>query len=511
MSMRAIDSFDEQGSSLAEAPQYEGTTDELTELGNAEHIARAHAGKILFVTSWEEFIVYDGACWQLDTSKTKATELAIDTIRKLHEEACARRDAACAEYELIEDKKSDEARAAEQRVKRAAARVHWYKTSMSNAKLGAALNLARSQPGLSCTHTDLDAHPFLFNVKNGTIDLQTGRLRPHDPRDLITKIANVSYNPRAACPQFDAFLTWAMRGDENLLGYLRRTAGYALTGTSREHILIFHHGDGKNGKSTYTKLLGKMMGAYCVAAPRGLLVARNNGAEPHPADLARLYGARLVLCAELQENQSLDESKLKDLTGGDVISVRRMHENFWDMTPTHTMSVHGNHKPVIKGTDGGIWRRIKMVPWLAIVDPSKVDAKLPEKLERELPGILAWAVRGCLEWLKHGLGEPPAVKEATEEFRTESDYFGEFLRSRCVFEPEARIARSKLRKEYEDWCDEVGAQPIGPRRIADRLKRSGITRTSVRAPTATGVIPVDGWKGVRIRTEFDVPVEEAAE
>lgn len=508
--MRAVEEFDHQGGSLAEAPQYEGTTKELTELGNAEHVASAHVEHLRFVPKWGSFIVYDGKRWELDEHDTKTRALVVETIRVLYAEASAKLAAAQAAYDLIEDKKSDEAQKAEAVLKRAVAREAWYGRSQSARCVGATLQLTRSQPGVACAYTELDQDPWLFNVANGTIDLRTGRLRPHDPADLITKMAGVVYNSRALCPMFDGFLKWAMRDDENLIGYLRRTAGYALTGTSREHVLLFHHGDGQNGKSTYAKTLGEMMGEYCVAAPRSLLIARP-GAEPHLAEMARLYGARLAFCAEVQENQSLDEAKIKDLTGGDVISVRRMNENPWDMTPTHTLSVHGNHKPVIKGTDGGIWRRIKLIPWLATVEPGKADTALPEKLKRELPGILAWAVRGCLEWQKNGIGEPPAVQDATAEFRIESDFFGEFARSRCVLEVDATIARSKLRKEYEDWCNEVGTQPVGPRRIAERLRKLGASRTSVRGLSSGGVLTwVDGWKGVRLRLATD-HVEEAAE
>ncbi len=197
----------------------------------------------------------------------------------------------------------------------------------------------------------------------------------------------------------------------------------------------------------------------------------------------------------MPENVELAEAKVKDLTGGDTLSVRRMSENFWDLVPTHTLHAAGNHKPTVRGTDGGIWRRIKLVPWLNEIAAADRDQDLGAKLKKELPGILAWAVKGCLEWLKTGLREPAEVTEAGAEYRSESDVLGAFLATQCVFETEARSACKYLRKAYDTWCEEMGYRSVGARILGRRLRERGVEDTTVRADGRA----VQGWRGVRLK------------
>jgi putative DNA primase/helicase len=282
--------------------------------------------------------------------------------------------------------------------------------------------------------------------------------------------------------------------------YLQRLVGYTLTGTTQEHVLVFHYGStGSNGKSTFLAALRTLMGDYGCSAPRSLLFEPKNGAEPHPTELARLYGKRLATCAEVPENAELAEAKVKDLTGGDVLSVRRMNENFWDLVPSHTLHAAGNHKPIIRGTDGGIWRRIKLVPWLNQVAEADKDHDLKTKLEREQPGILAWAVRGCLEWQRTGLDEPTDVTDAGLEYRSESDVLGAFFDGQCVFEADARFSCKYLRKAYETWCEDLGHRSVGARILGRRLREKGVTDITVRVDGR----PAQGWHGVRLKTTIE--------
>jgi len=329
-------------------------------------------------------------------------------------------------------------------------------------------------------------------------------LQAHDPADLITQVSPIEWSDHASSPTWDAFVSMVMGGQQDMVGYLQRLVGYALTSLTTEHILAFFYGGGLNGKSTFMQAIRLVFGEYACAAPRDLLFQDKHG-QRHPDELARLYGKRLAVCAEIGEYSKFDEAKVKDLTGGDVVAVRRMRENFWDLTPTHTLFISGNHKPNVEGDDLGIWRRVRLVPWTVTIPSELVDKNLPEKLRLELPGILRWAANGCLEWQRLGLFEPQAVIDATAEYRTESDVLGAFLSGHVVFEPEARCTRMALRELYEAWCKESGHFPLGARKMAQRLREHGVADGKVRE----GVRVKDGWCGMRLKSTMEM-VEASA-
>jgi len=194
-----------------------------------------------------------------------------------------------------------------------------------------------------------------------------------------------------------------------------------------------------------------------------------------------------------------DEALVKDLTGDDVIRCRRMREDFWEYVPTHKLMMYGNHKPLIRGDDEGIWRRMRLIPWLITIPENERDTQLLEKLRAEWPGILAWAVRGCIAWQTQGLREPAAVRGATKAYREESDALGEFLRLRVTFDAAATIGRRELREAYESHAKESGAEPVGAKRFAGRLREHGVSETTVRRGSSV----VDGWRGVRLASDAE--------
>ena len=380
-------------------------------------------------------------------------------------------------------------------IKQARANLAHAMASQNTSKLDALVRLARTSPKLAISHQELDADPWALNVDNGTLDLRAGRLRPHRREDLITKLAPVAFDLGAACPTWNGFLDRAMGGDAELVDFLQRMSGYALTGDVGEHVLAFCFGGGANGKSTFLSTIHAMLGDYASPAPRGLLF-RSRG-ERHPTELASLHGRRFVTCSEIEDGQAFDEALVKDLTGGDAIECRRMREDFWAFQPTHKLFIAGNHKPTVRGDDEGIWRRMRLVPWVVTIPEAERDTLLPQKLRAELPGILAWAVRGCLAWQAKGLGAPASVRAATDAYRQESDALGEYLRLTVVFEAGATIARKELRESYEAFCHECGAEPFGAKRFAARLRERSVSDATVRR----GARVLDGWKGVRLATE----------
>jgi putative DNA primase/helicase len=466
---------------------------EQTDLSNSERFVREHAGKLRFVGSWQKWIAWNRTHWSTDLVGV-AEHLAKGTVRTMLSEASTGLAGAGAAFERA-DEDADLLQLAKERQQRATADLSWALESHSAVRLGAMVKLARSAPELAITHEELDTDPWRFNVANGTIDLRTGALRPHDPKDLITKIAPIEYDPSAKCPTWDAFLDHAQRGNSEMLEFIRRAIGYCLTGVIRDHILLFLYGPANTGKSTFFRIVHELHGSYGVRAPRSLLFASRG--ERHPTELATLHGARFVSCNEIDESATFDEALVKDLTGGENIATRRMREDFWTFRPTHKLAIGGNYKPRVRNFDDAIRRRLRLIPW--VVKPAIVDTQLFEKLRAELPGILAWAVRGCLEWQRDGLGEPVVVRDATDAYQDESDPLREFFDRHCIFAPDERIARRQLRFAYEEYAKENGAEPLGAKRFAAGLRLRGAIDVNVRH---NGKV-LDGWGGVRLATEAE--------
>jgi putative DNA primase/helicase len=240
-------------------------------------------------------------------------------------------------------------------------------------------------------------------------------------------------------------------------------------------MLLMLYGKGANGKSTFLNALIDLLGpGYAMQAADGLLMAKNS--ESHPTDRADLYGKRFVSSVEVDDNRRLAESRVKQLTGGDAIRARRMREDFWQFKPTHKLWLAANHMPVIKGTDLGIWRRVKLVPFTVTIPISERDPDLPAKLAAERAGILAWAVRGCLDWQREGLAEPEEVTAATDEYRDEMDTLGEFLAGHCIEGSAYTTRAADMLKAYSSWCYDAGEKQIGQRRLGKALSERGFER-----------------------------------
>jgi putative DNA primase/helicase len=482
---------------------------EKTDAANADAVVRSYPNTFLYVVEWEMWIIWDGTRWHLPGGKTGAKDQVVHriirTARVRYISAKTRLAALEEEAKTVltaHGKDSAQFEAITLACKSQMGLIKWLEASQNSSRVSGCEMLLRGQ--LAVHKDTLDAHPWLFNVANGTVDLRTGKLRPHDRTDLLTQMSDIEYDPEAKAPHWERLLATAMAGDESMVLYLQRLIGYTLTGTTQEHMLVFHYGHtGSNGKSTFLAALRNLLGEYGCAAPKNLLFEPKNGADPHPTELARLYGKRLATCSEVPENVELAEAKVKDLTGGDTLSVRRMNENFWDMVPTHTLHLAGNHKPIIRGTDGGIWRRIKLVPWLVQIPEEQRDKGLGEKLRAELPGILNWALEGCRLWQMVGLSEPDAVKSASADYRSESDILGIFFATQCVFEAGARLACKSLRKSYELWCEDLGHLPVGARMLGRRLRERGVTDVTVRLEGR----PAQGWAGVRTKSAVELSTE----
>jgi putative DNA primase/helicase len=364
----------------------------------------------------------------------------------------------------------------------------------SNSRAGVRNMVAMAKSDLAIGPEELDTDPWLFNVTNGTLDLQTGELREHRREDFVTKLAPVTFEPAATCPMWDEFLRTIFARNEELIGYMGRLVGYCLTGVPEEHILPFLYGDGANGKTTFCETILKLMGPdYGMKAAPDLLMAKRS--ESHPTERADLFGKRFVACIETEEGRRMAEALVKELTGGDRVRARRMREDFWEFTPTHHVWLASNHKPAVVGTDHGIWRRIKLIPFEVRIPKEEQDKKLPAKLAEELPGILNWALAGCLDWQRDGMQEPAIVGAATEDYAAEMDEVGQFIDACCELGPFITSAG-----ELYEKCVEFTGSDMSQRAFGDRLRQKGFDnhdpRTGKEYRTRKGW---RGWKGLKLR------------
>jgi putative DNA primase/helicase len=382
-------------------------------------------------------------------------------------------------------------------LKTATALLNWCLKSEAATRINAMIDLARSEPGIPILPEQLDTNPWLLNCVNGTLDLRTGQLREHRREDLITKLCPIPHDPKAVAPTWDQFLQTIFADKTELVSYIQRFLGYCLTGDVSEHILPLFWGTGANGKSTLLNIILAMLGSdYAIKAASDLLMMKR---DTHPTERADLFGKRFVVCIESDENRRFAESLVKDLTGGDRQRARRMREDFWEFAPTHKVILCTNHKPIIRGTDIAIWRRIRLIPFTVTIPCEQQDKRLGDKLKQELPGILAWCVRGCQEWQREGLGMPAEVTTATAVYRSDEDILGAFLSECCVRGADCRISARKLYACYTDWCEANGEKcPVTQKQFGTTLTERGFERyqsngTWYRGVTTRVCDPTEGW------------------
>ncbi len=435
----------------------------MTDIGNAERFVDHHGHDVYYVTELGWF-VWDGIRWVNDSTGT-VQRFAKITVRRIYQDAAALAEMASNEAE-------GEARKSKAEI--AKKLLAWARNSEGDSRMRALLNRARYEADVVASAKDFDRDDWLFNVRNGTINLRTGKLEPHSRANQITKLADVHFDPSASCPTWDAFLDKIMRYKPDLLRFIRQMVGYALTGETREQCLFMLYGTGANGKSTFIEVINAMMGDYARQADFTTFAVRS-GESPRN-DVARLAGARFVAATETESGQRLSEVVVKQLTGGDTVTARFLHKEFFEFKPTFKVIVATNHKPTIRNTDEGIWRRIRLVPFTVTIPVADRDQKLKEKLLQELPGILAWAVRGCLDWQAHGLIVPSSVSQATSSYRTEMDVIAAFIEDACVQDKEARVNPSDLYNTYRMWCSVNGERELAQRKFSQEIESRGFER-----------------------------------
>ncbi|MET3991611.1 putative DNA primase/helicase [Bradyrhizobium sp. S3.9.2] len=312
--------------------------------------------------------------------------------------------------------------------------------------------LAKGDPRVA-VHADVwDADQFLLGTPGGTVDLRTGVLRPADQDDMITRLTAVAPADTEDCPRWLQFLNESTGGDVELIGFLKRWCGYCLTGSVREHSLVFVFGPSGTGKSRIIAVMEYVLAGYATTA--GMETFTASKFDRHTTELARLAGARLVTASETEEGKAWDEAKVKQLTGGDRITARFMRQDNFEFAPQFKLWIVGNHMPRVKRVSDSMQRRLRVVPFT--IKPEVVDQGLPAKLEAEAPGILRWMVNGCTEWQRNGLGMPSKVKEASADYFESQNAIGQWLEECCRVEKSNRYlkaTRSDLFHSWKTWAE----------------------------------------------------------
>ncbi len=298
----------------------------------------------------------------------------------------------------------------------------------------------------------MDKHSGLLNTLNGTINLKNGELLAHDHKRLISKMACVEYTDKIDYPLWEAFLNDIFHHDQELIRYVQKAVGYSLTGSTQEQCAFFCYGTGRNGKSTFIDTIGDILGDYAVNVQPETLMVKNQGSGAN-SDIARLKGARFVTSVEPNEGMRLNEGLLKQLTGGDRVTARFQYGSEFEFTPEFKLWMGTNHKPIIRGTDTGIWRRVHLIPFMVQIPENKIDRRLKYKLKAELPGILKWAVDGCLLWQQEGLKKPKAVEDAVKEYKGEMDVLSAFVEA-CCQTGAGEEKSGSLYQAYSKWAEE---------------------------------------------------------
>ena len=437
-----------------------------TDLGNAQRFVVRHGHNLRFtkVLGW---LAWDGRRWRPnDTGEVERR--AKHTVRRIYAEAGFAQDKA-----------------------KRKALGEWAAKCESAFRIRNLIELAWSEPMIAVTADQFDRHPYLLNVANGTIDLRTGELREHRRQDFLTKFIPHRYDAQATCDGWLKFLGRIFAGNERLISFLQRAAGYSLTGDCGERVLFLMYGTGANGKTVFLEVMRAVLGDYAMRTPAQTLMMKRGDSIPN--DVARLRGARFVTASETDDNRRFAEALIKDLTGDDTIPARFFRAEWFEFVPEFKLWLATNHKPVIRGTDDAIWDRIPLIPFTVTIPRDERDKDLKGKLRAEAEGILAWLVDGCQAWRKRGLDFPLEVTAATAEYRAEMDVVGTFIDEHCIVAEQAICGASQLYEAFTKWSEQAGEHPITQRAFGLALRERGFDKTK-RLP-GTGR---KAWSGIAL-------------
>lgn len=441
----------------------------LTDVGNSERFVSQHTGHVIHNHTTKQWYLWDGMRFKVD-EKCQVTQKAIATVRSIPVEA----------KDCNEEAKKKILKHAE--------------NSEKASRIDAMLTLSKGSPGIPVVQKNLDTDKLLINCQNGVIDLSSGDLLPHDQKYLMTKLVPAVYDKKAQCPKWLAFLDRIFAGKKDLIKYLQRVIGVCLTGEILQAIFILH-GEGANGKSTFLDVIRRLLGDYAQQADfRTFLEDKNQGIRE---DLASLAGARFVTACESDKGKHLSEATVKQITGGDLIRARFLYANSFQFMPTFKIFLATNHRPSIDGTDHGIWRRVKLIPFdVKIPDNEKIE-NFAETLFEERQGILAWAVEGFLKYRSEGLQEPLEVQVATQDYKDENDPLIEFIEECCCLDEQLKVEPKDVFCAYGKYCSSnTTVKTLRKQEFYAKIRERGIKQTK-SGPT--------WWLGIGLKPPVEIP------
>jgi len=426
----------------------------LNDHGNAERLIALSRDLLRYSHAFRRWMYWDEFRWASDT---------VDHSRKLGKQAMLEflRQAIDAKVEAAEN---------------------FARQSLNAKRIASMLSMAECE--IFVTPDQLDQHPFILNFLNGEVDLRSGELHQHCREHYLTKLIHFNYRPGTPCQLFLATLARLMGAHpdaseaeleraDRLISYLQKAFGYSLTGSTSEKAVFMLYGGGSNGKTTLLSLFLSLLEEYATLLQIDTLMVRQESTNAQ-ADLADLRGARFVMTSETEEGQRLAEGKLKRISQGmGRIKAVRKYENPIEFDETHKLFMDCNHRPVVRGTDNAIWQRLHLIPFTVTIPPEEIDKELPAKLLNEAEGILAWTVAGAVRWWKEGLGRPPEVQYAAEEYRSEMDQIGRFIRECCIELPTAHERAKDLYSAYKAWAEEGGEYTITANLLGRKLAERG--------------------------------------
>ncbi len=425
-----------------------------TDLGNAERFAAQYGERVRWCQVWNSWLIFNGKAWEQDRSG-KVDRLAKATIRSIYSEATQEPDKA----------------------ERKAIARHALASESSRA-VRAMLDRAKSE--LPATPDEFNQAIHLLNCKNGTLDLRTGELHPHSPADMLTRCLKIDYNPLAPCPKWLQFIQSIFSNESSLIAFIQQALGMSLSGDGSEQCLFICHGGGSNGKTTLLEAVRIILASYGLAA--NIETFQMHKGERINNDVAELYGARFVTADENTSGSRLNEAFIKKSTGKQPLRARRLHENEFEFMPEFTVWFAVNHKPVVKDTSKGMWRRVHFIPFAVTIEGDQIDKHLGEKLLAESEGILAWLVQGCVTWYQQGrLNVPKIVQDATQSYRAEMDLVARFLDECCEIAANQETGATKLYQAYKTWCDEGGERWETQNNFGARLTERGYKKERTRS------------------------------
>nr|DAQ59661.1 MAG TPA: dsDNA helicase [Caudoviricetes sp.] len=401
------------------------------DMGNAERFVDLFGENVRYCYTEKKWYFYNSMRWSVDN---------LGVILRMADK-CVEAMKAEAKLYLQADEESggDMAKAFEKHMK----------SSRSNKSKKAMLN--EIEHHLPILPIQMDRYKMALNTPSGIINLKNGDVKAHNPEYYFTKITSVDCAEAADCPRWLAFLDDIFASDKDLIRYIQKAVGYSLTGSTAEQCAFFLYGTGRNGKSTFIDVIRDVFGDYAANIQPETIMVKSSQSNAINSDIARLKGARLVTSVEPNEGVRLNEGLLKQLTGDDTVTARKLYSEEFEFKPEFKLWMATNHKPIIRGTDTGIWRRIHMIPFDVQIPEDKVDKNLTHKLKAEMTAIFKWCIDGCLMWQREGLQMPVAVLKSVREYRREMDVISAFIEDKCTLE--GAVQASTLYAAYVSWAD----------------------------------------------------------